>query len=258
MLESNASRFARFQNWGNAKMKVKMLNKIFISHNQEYQPAKHVKFLINALGAYGILVEDEPGSESPDKKSFRYLKDSHGFLAICTPDLRDEKDAWAPRHNVILEIQEWQKAHKAKNMVILKDKRCSLPVLLGNPTFHEFEGDGILSAVCQVIKDFVAIDLIPDKFVSDSEIPQIEFTDKEKKALIYLAGATDRRYYSRALHKYIEFGQTEWNMFLHKGKKYEFYYQTQVSTGAMSYDTIEAIQLTDKGFEYLIQTGMIQ
>ena len=102
------------------------------------------------FGVQGILVEDEPGTESPANRSLRLLRESQGFVAICTKDVIDG-GKFGPKHNVVLEIQEWQKKNKDKHIVILKEEGCELP---NDPIYKPFKGLDFLSVVAQAIQEF--------------------------------------------------------------------------------------------------------
>lgn len=155
------------------------MHKIFVSHNQDFIPSRSVKVLIGMLGAHGVLVEDEPGAESPDKKSLRLLKECQGFLAICTNDLKGKSEEYSPKGNVALEIQEWQRIYGAKNMVIMKEENCMLPILLGNPTYTgTFTHLNFLDILLKACAEFQSMGLIPYKDGSAEIDQDLEFIPK--------------------------------------------------------------------------------
>lgn len=225
------------------------MNKIFISHNQDVPIARSIKALINMLGAYGILVEDEPGAESPDKKSFRLMKESQGFLAVCTRDVSDEKGNYSPKANVALEIKEWQSLHKTDYLVIIKEDGCTLPLLLGNPSYcGVFEGVNILNALHRALSEFQSMGLIPYRDTLKNINPQkVELTDKEISLLNYLANNKDRKGYESVLIGQFKFTRGEWNAAIHKLETKLFFVIHNFTNLGKDY------QLTSLGFDFLLE-----
>lgn len=191
------------------------MKKIFISHNQDFGPTRALKHLINMFGGVGILVEDEPGAESPDKKAFRLLGNCEGFIALCTKDVTDHKtgDSY-PKQNVVIEIQEWQRLHKSENMVIIKEKSCKLPALLGNPTYCEYSNETILDATCRALKEFQAMDLLTYEPRKDSasRSPGISISSDEEKILLHLVACPERTADLNSLKRELSLNDMRWNV----------------------------------------------
>lgn len=231
------------------------MKKIFISHNQDFTQARSVKGLINILGSYGVLVEDEPGAESPDKKSFRLLKESDGFLAICTKDLKDENGNFSPKANVALEIKEWQSLHQTEKMVIIKEKQSTLPVLLGNPAYAgEFDGVNILDAFYRAVREFQTMQLIPYKNMAPQKPKQatISISEKEVQVLNYLANTSKQRAYESDIVKQFNFSTGEWNAAVHK-------LVTSSSMMRITYDHYgKVLEITSFGFDYLLKHNLFR
>ncbi len=232
------------------------MKKIFISHKQGYAPAKAIKLLINMMGAQGVLAEEEPGSESPDKRALRLLRESDGFLAICTPDLCDSNKQLSPKQNVSIEIREWQSKHGHERMVIMKHKGCEIPILLGNPTYIEFEGEGAVCATQRMLADFQAMKLIPylDQ-ISPGQKQNLGVTEKEEQMLIFLAGQSERQADESVVVSKFKFSTTEWNIALNK-----FYYSDNSLLDKWEpnsgYDP-PIVQLTVAGLKYLTDNKIL-
>lgn len=211
------------------------------------------------LGAYGVLVEDEPGAEPPDKKSLRLLKECQGFLAICTNDLKDEKGVYSPKSNVTIEIKEWQNDHRTERMVIIKERGCALPVLLGNPTYSaEFSGVEILECTTRALTEFQAMGLIPYK-ISEKKKIQIELTKKEQKLLMLLASHTNKtaqRESLESIKRDCGFSLQEWNVAMHRLRGSETGAGLVYYSEASQWDN-ERVTLVEKGMQYLIESKLI-
>ncbi|GEM_PF-5017465 len=234
------------------------MNRIFISHKQNFKPAQAIKKIIDMLGVEGVLVEELPGAGSPTEKSFQTLLGCQGFLAICTKDTKDDKDIWHPRPNVVLEIQDWQKHHKGERLIIMKEKGCQLPELLGHPTYCEFEGETILEAVCRTLSDFQQMGVISrfeDAKNTVAANDNLNFGLKDLDALTFLAGSPDREAPVGALQQKFEYQGTEWNIFLHKWQKQPALIEHKKK--AHQFGT-ESVRLTNTGFELLLKKGLIK
>ncbi|MBI3313159.1 MAG: hypothetical protein HYZ83_02865 [Candidatus Omnitrophica bacterium] len=227
------------------------MNKIFISHNQDFFPAIAVKRLINMFGTQGILVEDEPGTESPADRSMRLLNESQGFIAICTRDVKDG-ERFAPKHNVVLEIQEWQKKSKNKNIVILKEKGCELPKLLNDPSYKIFEGAEFLSVVLQAIGEFQDEEIIPRCGVADEEEAPV-LSSEQENFLEFLSSCHNcKTEFDVARRKFLDINSSDWNLminFLH--------YKISLIDVDYHYGEPDSIRITYKGTEYLREKKMV-
>ncbi len=192
------------------------MNKIFISHNQEFKPARVVKALINMMDGHGILVEDEPGAESPDKKSIKLLKECQGFFALCTADLKSA-DGFSPKGNVILEMNEWQRIRGAKNLVIAIQTGCKLPVLLGNPTYcGEFEGVEILDVIQRALAEFRTMGLLPSPNPPTMPETAVELTELEEKLLSYLLSCENGSQDVPVVRAVLKCTTAKWNVIFHR------------------------------------------
>ena len=231
------------------------MKKIFISHNQYHPAAKGLKLLINHLGGMGILIEDEPGAEPPDKKAYKLLRECEGFLAFCTKDLRGEQDRYFPKQNVALEIKEWQSQFGAKNMVILKECGCELPLLLGNPTYCEFDGSNLINAFERTVGEFQSMGLIPYLgSASNSNMPdkaKISLTEKEKKVLIFLSETENKYAYDDTIKSHSGMSHQEFNIMVNKlSVKSDLISEENSMEGRI-------VNLLDSGLDYLIEQKII-
>lgn len=138
------------------------MNKIFVAHSDDLGGKEIIRLLINVLGGRAFLVENEPGGDSPKEKSYRVMRDCNAFFAICTKDVKDSKDNYFPKPNVLLEIDHWLDNFDASKMVIVRENGCQWPTLLGNPTYaYEFHRDDLIRAVLYAISQLTKMGVIP-------------------------------------------------------------------------------------------------